>query len=226
MTTSNDTLQRLRDLIQSDRFGPQSRLPPERDLAQELGVTRTTLRGALAALEAEGAIWRHVGRGTFVGSRPEPANDDQSEAGFVIDATNPQEVMEVRLILEPRIAALAALRASPAEIARMEECLRGATTATDVPSFEKWDSALHHAIAQAARNQLLLNLFRAVDAVREQEIWGRLKKATVTEDRKALYMSQHADCVQAVRDRDVAGAERHMRKHLETVRDNMLGTVV
>ena len=86
-----------------------ARLPPERQLAEELGVSRGTLRHALADLEAEGLIWRHVGRGTFIGNRPVDTVQDLSE---VTRRTNPAGVMEARLSLEPELARLAALHAT------------------------------------------------------------------------------------------------------------------
>ena len=81
-----------------------ARLPPESQLAEELGVSRGTLRHALADLEAEGLIWRHVGRGTFIGNRPVDTVQDLSA---VTRRTNPAVVMEARLSLEPEPPQLA-----------------------------------------------------------------------------------------------------------------------
>ncbi len=210
---------RLRTKIESGGLGPAGRLPPERELAAEFGVGRNALRRALAELEAEGRIWRHVGRGTFVGARPEPGL-----AGLpgITRMTNPAEVMEVRLIIEPRVAGLAALRASSVDIAEMERCLRGAEADGDVAAFERWDGALHRAMARASRNTFLLAIFDTVNAVRRDELWGRLKEATLTADRQAAFARQHEALVALIRDRDAPGAEAAMRQHLETVRRNLL----
>ena len=93
------------------------RLPPERELAQALGVTRAELRKALAKLESEGQLWRHVGKGTFVGSRP---IDNLADVAGMARRTNPAEVMRARLAIEPEIARLAALNATPAHLSELE----------------------------------------------------------------------------------------------------------
>ena len=111
MVVEHDILERLRGALSSGRFPDQGRLPAERVLAEEFGVSRSTLRNSLGVLEAEGRIWRHVGRGTFVGERP---SVDAPALSALVNQTHPEEVMEVRLALEPRIASLAARRATAA----------------------------------------------------------------------------------------------------------------
>lgn len=220
MVVRHHLTDQLRDTLESGRFPDQGRLPPERVLAEEFGVSRSTLRSALGTLEAEGKIWRHVGRGTFVGERP---SIDAPALSAVVNQTHPEEVMEVRLVLEPRIAALAARRATAADIAAMDRCVRKADTATDVATFELWDGAFHRAIATGAHNTLLLALFDAVNAIRQEAIWGRLKEASLTTKRQRIYNRQHRACVEAIRDRDATTAEHHMIAHLEAVQNNMFG---
>lgn len=211
-------MQSLRALLESGRYPPQSRLPTERALAEQFGVSRSTLRKALGRLEAEGRIWRHVGRGTFAGARP---TLDAPGLARLANRTHPEEVMEVRLLIEPRIAALAARRATATDLAAMAYTLRKGESTGDVHAFELWDGAFHRAIAEAAHNALLLGLFDAVNAVRQEEIWGRLKLASLTPARLRAYVEQHHACLAAIRERNAARAERCMVEHLETVRSNM-----
>lgn len=222
MVVRQHLIDRLRETLASGRFPDQGRLPPERELADEFGVSRSTLRSALGTLEAEGKIWRHVGRGTFVGERP---SIDAPALSAVVNQTHPEEVMEVRLVLEPRIAALASRRATAADIAAMDRCVRKADTANDVATFELWDGAFHRSVATGAHNTLLLALFDAVNAIRQEAIWGRLKEASLTAKRQQIYNNQHRACVEAIRDRNAAEAERHMIDHLEAVQNNMFGSV-
>ena len=102
MKRSDFAYQQLDGMLRENRFQPQSRLPPERDLAQQLSVSRMALRAGLERLEAEGRIWRHVARGTFVGKRPEVAPKALS---FITMNTSPAEVLEARLTIEPRLPA-------------------------------------------------------------------------------------------------------------------------
>ncbi len=199
----------------------QSRLPTERKLALQLGITRSALRRALSVLEADGKIWRHVGRGTFTG--PHPVTQ-RPALTLMARETSPAEVMQARLVIEPEMAALAARRATTAQIEHMAACVRKSRATTDIATYELWDSNLHRTIAEAAGNTLLLTLFDAVNAIREENIWGNLKQATLTRQRQNLYARQHEAIVKAVGARDAQQAQRCMRIHLETVRHDLAGS--
>ncbi len=219
MSSKELAVSELHRLIRNGHYAPQSQLPSERSLAEQLQISRSTLRKALATLESEGELWRHVGRGTFVGKCPAV----ESEVfPLPADLTNPSEVMEVRLILEPEIAVLAAHRATKTDITFMRQCLVKGDAARDTATFEMWDGALHRVIAEAARNTLLLALFQAVNAVRGHAIWGELKEATLTKQRRKRYVVQHYNMVNAIERRDAVDSQRLTREHLKAVRDDML----
>ncbi len=220
MDDKDDLLDRLTALLDSGRFPAQSRLPPERHLAEELGTTRGKLRQALALLEAKGRIWRHVGQGTFVGRL---SASDAPALALLMKSTNPTEIMEARLILEPKVAGLAALRATADDIAQLERCLDKGAAAHDFQTFELWDGTLHETIAESSHSALLKALLKAMTSLREDKLWGRLKKASLTRERQAHYIRQHRKCVDAIRNRDVSGAEEAMRDHLETVQKHLFG---
>ena len=216
------SVQRLRELLQSGRFPQKGRLPPERELSVELGISRAALRKALSVLEAENLIWRHVGRGTFVGSR----TTEKQEARFMIaEITNPAEIMEVRMVFEPKTAAVAALRATPGNLEQITNALVKSEAAKDPLSFEVWDGALHQAIAASTGNSLLISFFDAINNLREDKLWGRLKEASFSRSRHQFYCRQHRKLVDAIIDRDAVTAERVMRTHLEAVQKNLLGNL-
>lgn len=218
MASRESIIETLRGLIEDGGYPEQSRLPPERVLAERLGTTRALLRQALAVLEAEGRIWRHVGRGTFVGV---PPDEGAPRGDFLTRSTNPMEIMETRLTIEPRLAGLAALRATAAEIGQMRRCVEKSKSAVDIRTYELWDALLHRTIAEAAHNNLLLSMFNALNALREDKVWGQLKNATVTPERKLRYSGQHSEIIDAIETRAAPEAERRMRRHLETVREDL-----
>ncbi len=196
-----------------------ARLPPERQLAEELGVSRGTLRHALADLEAEGLIWRHVGRGTFIGNRPVDTVQDLSD---VTRRTNPAGVMEARLALEPEFARLAALHATPADLDELAECVRESRGAGDWRTYEYWDNRLHRAVAQATANIVLLALFDSVNTIRRTVTWGRLRRFSALPDSSHHSFAEHERLVQAITERDPGAAAEAMRVHLRSVRDHLL----
>jgi DNA-binding FadR family transcriptional regulator len=215
---AKDAQERLREMLNSGRVLFGARLPAERTLASELRISRGALRKALSVLEAEGLIWRHVGRGTFFGVRPNPRIEIHSTLHY---ATSPAEIMQVRLVIEPEMAAIAAQQSTPFEIEKMENCARRCEQAPDLSSNEKWDYLLHENIASATHNSFLASLYNVVNKMREGEVWGRLKEASMNDDLWKLYSRQHHQIVKAIRDREPGAAEKKMREHLENVKSNL-----
>jgi len=210
---------RLRNMLKDGRYLVGNRLPTERELADELSVSRSALRKILSILEAEGLIWRHVGRGTFLGPRPNPCIEAHTAITY---STSPPEIMEVRLMMEPKIAAMAAQRSTQYEIEKMDNCVRRCAEAPDFVTNERWDYLLHENFAMATHNSLITSLYGIINKLREGDVWGRLKEASMTSDLWKEYSNQHYEIVQAIRDRDPAKAEEAMRKHLETVKKHLL----
>jgi DNA-binding FadR family transcriptional regulator len=209
---------RLRELLTSEGgFSPGAKLPTERDLVDRLAAPRSAIRRALAALERDELIVRHVGRGTFV------AEDANSARLRAPSDTSPAEIMQVRMLLEPQIARLAARAARQADLDLVEHCLRRGGAATDHAGFEAWDAELHRAIAKAAHNALLLNLFDTMNAARDLPVWGSLKKRSFSPQRRQCYHDDHTAIVRALADRDPETAAAAMSTHLSNVTQNLLG---
>jgi DNA-binding FadR family transcriptional regulator len=208
-------------MLASGDYPAGAKLPTERALAEQLKLPRSAVRDALAALEAEGRVIRLVGSGTFV-SRLGAHSRFPSASVSVTDAS-PTEIMEGRLLIEPRLAALAVAHATAADFDRIDACLRSGETADTFEEFEHWDAALHEAIAEATHNRLLVELYRAITRARDQADWGELKRQSLTSERQDIYRSQHRRIVSALRARDGARAEAELVAHLRTVRDNLLG---
>jgi DNA-binding FadR family transcriptional regulator len=213
----------LLEMLRSGRFGAGSKLPTERAVAEQLGVPRSAVRNALAALEAEGLVVRLIGSGTFVaGSRAGPAEDARVSLIAVSDAS-PTEIMEARLLIEPRIAALAVANATLTDFERMEVCNRNAEASDELERFEHWDAALHQAIAEATHNRLIIGLYTAITRARDQADWGELKRRSLSAERCDQYRAEHRRIVAALRARDAAAAEAALLEHLRHVRQNLLG---
>jgi DNA-binding FadR family transcriptional regulator len=196
-----------------------SRLPPERDLCEILGISRGELRKALAILEKDGQIWRHVGKGTFVGSGPIEEIVPLSE---IAGRTNPIDLMRTRLIIEPEIAREAALHGTPDDVAGMRRSLRKTRAATTWRQYENFDNLLHRQIAQASRNTVLLGLFDALNAIRRAVVWGRLRIETACPPADHHSFAEHEDIVDAIAHRDLAAAAAAMRVHLQSVERRLI----
>ena len=209
----------LLEMLGSGQYAAGSKLPTERAVAERLAVPRSAVRNALAALEAEGMVVRLIGSGTFVA---EPASKPRPALISVGDAS-PTEIMEARLLIEPRIAALAVAHATLSDFERMENCNRNAESSDDFERFEHWDAALHQAIAEATHNRLIVGLYTAITRARDQADWGELKRRSLTPERRDHYREEHRRIVAALRTRDAQGAETALHDHLRRVRHNLLG---
>lgn len=233
-----------RILAASERagLGPGSRLPTERQLAADLGVTRSGVRHALSALEADGLISREVGRGTFLcapavpgtangpGSGPGAGAGAASGAGGAAGADAgraadgaattdfaPGDVMMVRRMLEPQAMPLVVMWATTRDFEEMERCLAGGDRAVSYEEFEAWDLALHRCIVAAAHSPLLASLYGVVESARHGQVWGDLKRRSASLERRGLYQDDHRAIVTALRSRDTAAAVEAMREHLARV---------
>jgi DNA-binding FadR family transcriptional regulator len=218
VTTVEQSLRALLDEGAADgTLLPGSKLPTERALVERLAAPRSAIRRALEVLERDGVVIRHVGRGTFLTEAAVQQVD-----GAPAD-TSPAEIMQVRLLLEPQVAALAARVATQADLDRITACLDRGGASEDFENFEAWDAKLHRAVAQAAHNGLLMNMFDVMNTARALPVWGSLKRRTSTPERRRCYHAEHTAIVEALCDRDPDGAQSTMRAHLETVADNLLG---
>jgi DNA-binding FadR family transcriptional regulator len=208
----------LRDLIANGELARSGRLPPERVLAGDLGVGRRTLRKALSELESEGRIVRRQGRGTFVNGRGESPD---THLAHVFEHTNPIEVMEVRLAIEPVMARLASLRSSRCDIERLARLAEETRTANDAESYEQADAAFHRKIAEAARNTLFLSIYDALSDIRSDASWSNLGENAKCFKRQAVYAHLHGELVEAIAARDGERAHQVMYSHLSDVQNHI-----
>jgi DNA-binding FadR family transcriptional regulator len=215
-----DIARSLRQRIDAGEWSDRGRMPPERDLATHFGVARNTIRRAMGLLRDNGAISRHVGRGTFVVA---PAGDSLAEVAARMAGASPADMMEIRLLLEPAAAAFAASNASTGELESVEAANRAATAATDMPAFEHWDAELHHRIFACSRNELLKEFHALLRVLRNRSPWYEMKMRSFSEERRLRYAGEHQAVVDALQRRDPDGAREAMAAHLRTVRANMLG---
>jgi GntR family uxuAB operon transcriptional repressor len=229
--------QRLAELIlaESRRAGQGrgSRLPTERKLAEDLGVTRSSVRHALAVLEAQGRISREVGRGTFLrdlepsparqpAANPSAASPSAPDAGTADFA--PADVMTVRRLLEPPAMPLVVAWATAADLEEMDRCLAGGDQAASYEEFESWDLALHRCIMAASHSPLLAALYQAIEAARHGQVWGDLKRRSASPEHREQYQDDHRAIVGALRARDSAQAVEAMRLHLARVSGHLNAT--
>lgn len=218
---TEDVVAQIKQFIAGQCLGHNQKLPPERRFCDLLGVSRAELRKALAAMEADGLIWRHVGRGTFIGSRPVHNLDDMD---FLRRLANPVQVMDARLAIEPALAGLAARDGTLSNFEEIRACNRRCRSAEEWRSYEAWDNKFHHAIAKATHNKVLLHVFDSLNVVRRSVVWAQLR-STAGPAPDHFSFDQHDAVLVAIEARNAAEAATRMRAHLLTVRERVLPAV-
>lgn len=201
----------------------QGRLPTERRLAADFGVSRTTVRRALALLEADGLLSREVGRGTFF--RNGTSAPERSSNSDLTDVS-PADVMAVRSLLEPAAMPMVVRRATSQDFLVIDRCLERGDAAASYAEFETWDMAFHRAMIQASHNPLLVRLYGEVDTARRTQIFGELKRRHDSEAKRARYQAQHRAVAEAARSRDGDEAVKAMTAHLADVTRNLFGSLL
>lgn len=210
MTAKTDgghpALVQLQAYLSQHQPAENSRLPTERELIGILGVSRGPLRKALAILEDQGQIWRHVGKGTFVGSGPFRETVPIAE---IAARTKPAEVMRARLLLEPQFAREAALHASRDDIGVMRQSLALSRRALTWHQDETCDNLLHRQIVAASGNRVLVGLFDSLSAIRRAVVWGRLREERVGVPETHHGFAEHDRIVEAISQRSRRGSRSH-----------------
>lgn len=211
--------------LKSGSWPPGSRLPTERDLCANFGVSRSALRRVLLELREQGLITQKVGSGTYVAEKPGKAAGgmDAGTGRFLaVPSVSPAELMEARLLLEPMLVDLIVNNASHTDFDRLEDCCARAEAAASLEAFEKLDSELHEQLALATHNALFISVFKLMAEIRESEEWGFLKQKVLTAERREVLQKEHRRIVAALRQRDVDTARRAIFDHLAQARLNLL----
>ena len=209
-----DVARQIQRIVADGALSPGDRLPPERELAERFGVSRGSVRDAIRTLEIVGLVEARQGEGNVVADVSPESLAAPLASVLVRKRELIADLIDVRKILEPALAARAARRATEEEIASLEEILRRqrAKMLRGESTVEE-DSEFHSVVAHAARNGVILKVLDVLmDLLRETrartlQVEGRLQKS----------FAGHRRVLEAIRRRDPDAAERAVRRHLEEI---------
>lgn len=214
-------ISRVRAYISDGGYKAGARLPAERELTEKLNLTRTALRKALDALEHEGLLWRHVGKGTFL------SHSEQIQTrGALIELgrqLTPFRMMRARIVLEPSIAREAAVNASGKAISQIHQSMERAHSAPNWADYELHDDGFHRMIAEASDNILLLALFDQLNQVRRAVAWGNVVRQTPCPSADHSSFAEHEAIADAIAGHSPEAAYEAMRNHLCSVSERLFG---
>ena len=211
-------VQQIEDSILKGSLNPGDQLPAERDLAQRFGVSRTAVREAVKVLREKGLVEAFSGRGTFITDGTSQAIRQSLDRMIKIgQPEGSTHLVEVREILEPGIAALAATRAEESHLAAMREAIAVMDRAKKDPdAFIEADLDFHLALAEAAANPLILSLIDSIVGLLREQRMGIF----YVEGGPERGQSHHKRILDAIENRDPEKARESMRAHLRQVRED------
>ena len=211
-TLAASAFEQLISYVVNGEWKAGDRIPPERELCQQLGIARTSLREALKAMELIGMLESRVGDGTFVCPRSEFLSRPLLWAFTGTDHAELRDIMEARMLLEKDLAGLAAERGSDEEIAKIGEAVEmmRASIAANASILDA-DMAFHLAVAAAAHNEVLRNAVQLLRNLMRRWIYLKL----LIPDVPSKVLKRHDAIFQAIRRRDGDAARAAMWKHLE-----------
>jgi GntR family transcriptional repressor for pyruvate dehydrogenase complex len=216
-------VQQVEESILKGQLKPGDQLPAERDLAQSFGVSRTAVREAVKTLREKGLVEAYSGRGTFVTNGTSHAIRQSLDLMIrVSQQEGSLHLAELRQVLEPEIAALAASRIEEQLLTTMREAVTAMDRSLHEPeAYIEADLDFHLALAEAVGNPLILSLLDSiVGLLREQR--SRIFAVDGGPERGQFH---HKQILQAIKRRDPDAAREAMRAHLEQVREDSSSSV-
>jgi GntR family transcriptional repressor for pyruvate dehydrogenase complex len=203
----------VRDLIDRGRLRPGDRLPAERELAAQLGVSRPSVRAGLHALAAMGVVRSRHGSGTYIPDGPPSLGSEPLSFLAALHGFTREEMYETRRILEVEAAGLAALRATPEQLATLSEEVAGLFANLQNPQlFLVHDINFHRGVAEAAKNAIVGALVGMVSALYYERRKATAQRASDRDLRDAA--EAHRRIYQTIRAKDSEAARRAMNEHL------------
>jgi len=209
----------LRVLIESGEFPAGARLPPERDLAVQLGVSRPSVREALIALEVEGRVEVRMGSGIYVRA----ADPSARNAAVSHEAESPLETIRARQLIESELAAYAALHMRRAQVAGLREAIavmEQEAAAGQTPT--EGDRLFHTRIAEACENSVLLRVVSDLFDERHNPLFEQLGSHFETAGSWAIAIDEHRAVIDAIAHQSPQGAREAMARHLANSHDRFM----
>lgn len=220
LTLSEEIAGQVRALLRKGRLGPGDRLPPERELARLLGVSRNSLREALRTLVDQDVLVSRRGDGTYVAAGSQAAFEPPVARAVRRQRRRLADILAFRLAVEPEMAALAAAKAGPGDVQRLRKVLEDqAGRLGQGRDDADLDAQFHRLLAKAGKNGVFVSVMAALDEIVRETRLSPLRGP----GRRKDSLRAHRAIVEAVAARDAGAARQAMRGHLEAVASSLLG---
>ncbi len=223
----------VRNMIREGKLNVGDRLPAERDLVQQFGASRASIREALSALEMLGLIECRGGQGNFIRADGRDGTVDGEMLKTLLLDHDPYEIFEARLEIEPALSALAAERATDeerkklsAQVERLRALGARILSETDrdatIQEYMEEDRKFHLEIGRCAHNHVLFTVFSGVNLMMKETHWRGMKSKGLAEEKNVRsYANEHEAILEAILARDAKAAAREALNHLVVLKETL-----
>lgn len=212
-------VEQIQQMIVNGDLKSGDKLPSERELAERLKVSRTSIREALRALEVLGLIESRQGEGNFIKKSLDNGFFQPLSVMFMLNKDNPSDILELRIAIEVEAASLAARRINDEDIQELEELMDKLIESDDERYSAKYDTEIHYKIASVTKNYLIINLLNGISSLIETFIKNARESILRENEEKDILIRQHRKICDALIERDPDKAASAMREHLIFVND-------
>ncbi|WHX63785.1 FadR/GntR family transcriptional regulator [Peribacillus frigoritolerans] len=204
--------------ILSGEFKIGDKLPAERELCEQFGVSRAPVRQALSALELNGFIYSRQGEGVYIQNNQPQSEDSKSD--HVLDSISPEDIIDARMNIEPLIIKFAAERATDEDIQELHTIINKMEEETNAGVYvPETDEALHFGIAKATHNELFIKIISdIISSMKQQEMWQFIRDRTVTQpDYRDVNFREHQLLIKAIEEHNQEEAVKLMTSHMQNL---------
>ncbi len=210
-------IEQIKDMIKTGQLKKGDKLPPERELVEQLQVSRTSIREALRSLEILGLIESRQGEGNFIRKSFHQSLLEPLSIMFMLQESSPQEVLELRRVLETETASLAAKRINEEKLNELYEIINTFKYTTDEKLNTELDQKFHYKITEASENFLLINILNTISAIIDSFISDARFRIMENRDNRETLIKQHEAVYSALSEHNPNSAAEEMKKHLEFI---------
>lgn len=208
-------MDQIKEMIENGDLIKGDKLPSERDLVEQLQVSRASIREALRALEVIGLIECRQGEGNFIKSSFQDNLFEPLSIMYMLEGTNPEDILELRKIMEVEASGLAAKRITDEQLKELKEIMERFENCGDEKMNATIDKELHYKIAECSENVLLFNILRTVSLLVDDFIKDARKLIIADQENKEMLLLQHKEIYLAIERHNSVSARKAMRQHLD-----------
>lgn len=215
-------IEQIKEMVSNGTLKRGDKLPSERELSVQLGVSRASIREALRALEVIGLLDCRQGEGNFIKENFENSLFEPLSIMFMLNKSKPQEVFELRTIIEVETAALAAKLITEEELGELKQLIDVMRNCEGEDNESKLDKEFHYKIAKASKNFLIETILNTISTLIDSLIKDARLQILKNESNKNIIDYQHESIYNALAKRDSQEAASIMRMHMEMVNENFI----